>query len=102
MVCHQTVEEVNIILANGAQVEEFVDGGVFETQLSQASCLLDFVALCARRSEAVGAEVFADVGRVGGIVVGVTVDDITISAIASKHHQHNALGGGLQNPHTRE
>lgn len=64
---------MDIVLAQSAEVQEFVDGGVFQTQLCQTSCLLDFVALGAGRSEAVGAQVFADVGRVGGVIVGVAV-----------------------------
>lgn len=74
MVGDQTVEEVDIVLAEGAEVLELVDGGVLQGELRQAASLLGFVALGARRSEAVGAQVLADVGRVGGIVVGVTVE----------------------------
>lgn len=36
----------------------------------RTSRLLGFVGLCARRSEAVGAQVLANVGRVGGVKVG--------------------------------
>lgn len=93
MVSDQTVEEVHIVLADGAQIEEFVDGSVLETQLCQASCLLDFVALCAGRSQTVGAEVFADVSRVGGIVIGVTVNDTTILELIQDDHQYNEIAG---------
>ena len=61
VVGHETVEEVHIVLAQRAEVEEFVDWSVLETELSQASCLLGLVALGARRSEAVRAKVLADV-----------------------------------------
>ena len=37
------------------------------------SCFLDFIGLCARRSKAVGSEVFADVGRVGSVVACLTI-----------------------------
>jgi hypothetical protein len=70
----QTVEEVDIVLAESAEVLELVDGGVLQGELRQAAGLLGFVAFGARRSEAVGAQVLANVGRVGGIVVGVTVE----------------------------
>jgi hypothetical protein len=61
VVGHETVEEVHIVLAQSAEVEEFIDRGVLKTELSQASCLLSLVALGARRSEAVSAQVLADV-----------------------------------------
>lgn len=69
----QTIEEVHIVLAESAEIQEFVDGGVLQAQLCQTPGLLGFVALGAGRSEAVGAEILADVGRVGGVIVGVTV-----------------------------
>jgi hypothetical protein len=61
VVGHETVEEVHIVLAQSAEVEEFIDGGVLKTKLGQASCLLGFVSLGARRSEAIRAQVLADV-----------------------------------------
>lgn len=35
MVGDQTVKQVDIVLAEGAEVEEFVDGGLFEGQLGE-------------------------------------------------------------------
>lgn len=73
VVGHHTVEEVDIVLAQSAQVEELVDGGVLQAQLGKAAGLLGLVALGARRGETVGAQVLADVGRVGGIIIGISV-----------------------------
>lgn len=61
VVGHQTVEQVNIVLAQSAEVEELVDGGVLETELGEATSLLCFVVLGARRSETVCAQVLADI-----------------------------------------
>lgn len=61
VVGHQTVEQVNIVLAKCAEVEELVDGGVLETELGEAAGLLCFVTLGARRSEAVCAQVLANI-----------------------------------------
>jgi hypothetical protein len=68
----QTVEKVDIVFAQSAEILELVDGGVLQTKLGQASCLLGLVALGARRSQAVCAQVLANVRRVGGVIVGVT------------------------------
>jgi hypothetical protein len=57
----QTVEEMNIVLAQSAEILELVDIGVFQTQLGQASGLLGLVALGTRRSQAVCAQVLANV-----------------------------------------
>lgn len=69
----QTVEEVDVVLAQSAEVLEFVDGGVLQTQLGQTPGLLGFIALGTGRSEAVGAQVLANVGRVGGVIVCVSI-----------------------------
>lgn len=61
VVCHQAVEQMHIVLAQGAKIEELVDGGALQTQLSQTSSLLCFVVLGARRSETVGAQVLANI-----------------------------------------
>lgn len=71
----QAIEEMHIVLAQGAEIQKLVDFGVLQTQLCQTPGLLGFVALGAGRSEAVGAEVLADVGRVGGVIVGVTITE---------------------------
>lgn len=57
----QTVEEVDIVLAQGAEILELVDIGALQTQLSQATCLLSLVALGTGRSQAVCAQVLADI-----------------------------------------
>lgn len=61
MVGDQTVEEMNIVLAQSAEILELVDIGVFQTQLGQASGLLGLVALGTRGSQAVCAQVLANV-----------------------------------------
>ena len=78
MVRHQTVEEVNIVLAQGAEVEELVDGGALQTELGETAGLLGLVALGARGSEAVGAQVLADVGGVGSVIVGISYDSLVL------------------------
>ena len=35
MICDQTVKEVDIIFAEGAEVEEFINGSLLEGQLSE-------------------------------------------------------------------
>ena len=86
----QTVEQVDIVLAESAEVEELVDGGLLKSQLSEAcmsistqitasilrlyvrtASLLSLVRLRTRGGQAVGAEIFADVGRVGRVIVGI-------------------------------
>lgn len=67
------VEEVNIVLAQILQVEELVNGGVLQSQLGEAASLLGFVALGARRCEAICAQVLANVGRVGSVIVGISI-----------------------------
>lgn len=79
MVRHQTVEQVHVVLAKSAEIEELVDFGVLQSQLGQASCLLGLVALGTRRSEAVGAQVLADVRRIGSVIVGGVTIVSTIS-----------------------
>lgn len=44
MIRHQAVEEVDIVLAQSAEVLELVDLGLLQSQLSQASRLLRLVA----------------------------------------------------------
>ena len=65
---HQTVEQMVVVLAQSAEIEVFVYWGLLESQLCQASCLLDLVALDAGGSQAVGSEVLANVRRVCGII----------------------------------
>lgn len=80
MVGDQAVEQVHIVLAESAEIQELVDGSVLQTQLCQTTCLLCFVTLGARRSEAVGAKVLANVGWVGGVIVGISIGvEYTIS-----------------------
>ena len=52
---------MNIVLAQSAKVQELFDRGALQTQLCQAAGLLCLVTLGARRSEAVGAQVLADI-----------------------------------------
>jgi len=79
MIGDQTVEEVHVVLAESAEILELVDGGVLQTQLCQTPGLLGFVALGAGRSEAVGAQVFANVDRVGGVIVRVSIGKVIVS-----------------------
>lgn len=61
MVGDQAIEEVDIVLAQSAEILELVDLGVLQSQLGQASCLLGLVALGAGRSQAVCAQVLANI-----------------------------------------
>jgi hypothetical protein len=67
------VEQVDIVLAQILQVKELIDGSVLQSQLGQAASLLSFVALGARRCEAICAQVLANVGRVGSVIVGISI-----------------------------
>ncbi len=88
MICNQAVKQVHIVLAESAEVEEFVNCCLLQAKLSETyglvstpavstntntiihtPCFLDLVAFCTGRSQTVGAEVLADVGRVGGVIV---------------------------------
>lgn len=61
MVGDQTVEEMDIVLAQSTEILELVDIGVLQTQLGQASGLLGLVALGTGRSQAVCAQVLANI-----------------------------------------
>ena len=92
MIDHHAVEQMVVVLPQSAEIEVFLYWGLLESQLCETylqpltsathvyqslqelpSCLLDFVALNAGMSEAIGSKVFADVGRVRGIVVSFPV-----------------------------
>ena len=90
MVRHETVEQVHVVLANRAEVEEFINGRVLQGQLSETcqelvgwreswmgrrtARLLDLVGLRTRGSQTVRAEILADVGRVRGVVIRLPRD----------------------------
>ena len=74
VVSDQAVEKVDIVLEQRDQVEKLVDGSGLQTQLSQTSCLLCLVALGTGRGEPVGAQVLADIGWVGGVIVGISIE----------------------------
>jgi len=69
VVDHQPVEQVDVGVAQVAEIEVLVDGGGLERQLLQASRRLRLVALDVGRDEAVGAEVFPGGRRVGGVII---------------------------------
>lgn len=99
MVGDQTVKEVDIVLAESAEVLELVDGGALQGELRQATGLLGFVALGARGSEAVGAQVLADIGRVGGVIVGISRRSISglrsgVSGVVSRPCETMRDGAG--------
>lgn len=73
MVGDHAVEQVNIVLAQILQVEELVNRSVLQSQLGEAASLLGFVALGARWCEAICAQVLANVGRVGSVIVGISI-----------------------------
>lgn len=96
MIGNKTIKQMHIVLAKSAEVEEFVNVCRLQSQLRKTcnesvsrkndsnsarqipepdirtSCLLNFICLPARRSESVGSEVFANIGRIGGIEVGIS------------------------------
>ena len=54
VVSDHSVEQVHIVFAQCAEIEELVDRSVLQPQLGQTPSLLGFIALGARGSETVG------------------------------------------------
>lgn len=73
MIDDQAVEQMHIVLAQSAEIQELVDGRGLQRQLRQAARLLRLIVLDGRWGQAVGAEIFANVGRVRCIAVAFTV-----------------------------
>ena len=89
---------MDVVLAEGAQVEELVDGGALQTELGETAGLLGLVALGARGSEAVGAQVLADVGGVGSVIVGISYDSLVLCICVGER----ASGRRAPTRHTKE
>lgn len=76
MIGQESVEQVDIVVSEGAEVEKSLNVIGLGGQLCKASLLLDVVALCTRGSQTVRLEIFPYGDGEGSVVVGRAVGDM--------------------------